>query len=577
MLVLIPKTKNASNLNQFRPISLCNFCYKIVTKILTARLRPLMSKIISPHQGAFLEGRWIAKNTVVGQEVAHKVRKHKGKNGLMLVKIDMKKAYDRLEWQFITKVVKLWGFSEDFRRMIFSCISSVEFDLLINGSKMDTVNPERGIRQGDPLSPFLFILCSEIFTRLMEKNSNIQGIKICKEAPAISHLLYADDILVACRANDQNVKGIQEVLRLYSRWSGQEPNSEKSQILFSRNIPARTKALIKEKLGFKDLKAGSMYLGNSLLLGKNRSKEFSKLKEKLQNTLEGWKSKVLSKAGKATLIKSVAQAGPVYTMSTFKIPNSLCNEMDTAIRRFWWGAKEGSKHYLALKSWNLLCQPKALGGLGFRKFKDFNLALLAKLGWKLAKGEESLWTQIIRAKYLRNKSFFGCKFKAGNSYVWKSLLCSKEIVRKGSCFKIGNRWGTNPWKDPWVPDIRDKTPKLIQGADESQVQRVAELLNPHTLSWDETKLQAMCDQDSIVAIKNVKCRGPNVEDKLCWTVNNETNKKLLESINASLRFYMTHTMIGGIYVLLCAIGATLTEESHIIMASMVVQQNANSI
>nr|XP_048333636.1 uncharacterized protein LOC125423443 [Ziziphus jujuba var. spinosa] len=107
MLVLIPKTKNASNLNQFRPISLCNFCYKIVAKILTTRLRPLMSKIISPHQGAFLEGRWIMENTVVGQEVAHKVRKHKGKNGLMLVKIDMKKAYDRLGWQFITKALKL--------------------------------------------------------------------------------------------------------------------------------------------------------------------------------------------------------------------------------------------------------------------------------------------------------------------------------------------------------------------------------------------------------------------------------------------------------------------------------------
>nr|XP_048337066.1 uncharacterized protein LOC125424269 [Ziziphus jujuba var. spinosa] len=296
---------------------------------------------------------------------------------------------------------------------------------------MNSIIPNRGIREGDPLSPFIFILCSEIFSRLMKRNNDIQGIKIYRRALAISHLLYVDDILVACRANSQNAKAIQEMLNVYSQWSGQLPSFDKSKILFSKNTPGRSKMSIKELLEFKELKSGSIYL--------------------------------------------------------------------------------------AFKDWGSLRKPKDSGGLDFRKFKDINSALLAKLGWKLAKGEDCLWTRILSAKYLHNKSFFGSRFKAGDSYVWISILSSKEVVKKGSCFKIGNEWLVNPWTDPWVPDNAEKISKIKDGAEEALAWRVVDLLNPLYLSWNESKLHQTFDQDSIEAIKRVKIHGADRIWKDIWT------------------------------------------------------------
>lgn len=166
-IVLIPNVQDASNFSQFWPISLCNFSYKIVSKIVVNRLIALLPKIISLNQGAFVEGCWIAENMVIPHELAHKVKKHKRKSGMMLLKVYMRKAYDQMEWKFIRKMLRQWGFSEDVSSMIMSCITSVEYNLLINDSKNGMITPRKGLRQGDPLSFFIFILCAEIFSRLV--------------------------------------------------------------------------------------------------------------------------------------------------------------------------------------------------------------------------------------------------------------------------------------------------------------------------------------------------------------------------------------------------------------------------
>lgn len=113
-IILIPKTDQPSNFNHFKPISLCNFTYKVVSKILTRRISKLVGKIISPNQGAFVKGRWTAENSIVGQEVIQKVKKHKGKQGLMVMKIDLKKAFDKMECSFLIKALEEWGFDEKF-------------------------------------------------------------------------------------------------------------------------------------------------------------------------------------------------------------------------------------------------------------------------------------------------------------------------------------------------------------------------------------------------------------------------------------------------------------------------------
>lgn len=153
-IVLIPKMNNASNFNQFRPISLCNFAYKVVAKILATRLSRILEKLMSLNQRAFMKGRWIAENSVIAQEVVYRVKKHKGKRGLMIMKIDIKKAYDSMEWSFIIRVLKAYGFSDQFWRLIYSCLNSVTFNFLINGSVSKKFKPSRGLRQSSILFAF---------------------------------------------------------------------------------------------------------------------------------------------------------------------------------------------------------------------------------------------------------------------------------------------------------------------------------------------------------------------------------------------------------------------------------------
>lgn len=139
----------------------------MVAKIIANRLNPIPEKLISPNQRAFMKGRWIAENTVIAQEVVHKVKKQSGKRRLMILKIDMKKAFDSMELPFIIRLLDAWGFEEHFQQLIQSCMSSVTFNLLLNGSISKQINPNRGLRQKDHISPLLFIVGLEVLTRLL--------------------------------------------------------------------------------------------------------------------------------------------------------------------------------------------------------------------------------------------------------------------------------------------------------------------------------------------------------------------------------------------------------------------------
>ena len=174
----------------------------------------------------------------------------------MFIKIDLSKAYDRLEWPFLELVLHEWGFSDQVRRLIMSCVSTVRYNLLLNGSLCKDFTSTRGVRQGDLLSPYLFILCAEILSRLLVKEeaiNNIQGIKVSREAPAISHLLYADDIIIACRANESNAKVVQRTLELFGKWFGQQINKEKSQIFSLKIQREGLKLLLRKSSDLKSL------------------------------------------------------------------------------------------------------------------------------------------------------------------------------------------------------------------------------------------------------------------------------------------------------------------------------------
>lgn len=182
----------------------------------------------------------------------------------------------------------------------------------------------------------------------------------------------------------------------------------------------------------------AIYLGNSLVLGRNKRKKFFRVKERVKSRIKGWNKHLLSKVGKATLIKSVIQAIPTYIMTTHLLPLGCCEELDALVRKFWWEAKPNASGFLALKAWKDICKPKDLGELGFRRFKDMNVALLAKLGWKLANGEDCLWTRLLKAKYLQKTTFFGYTLKKETSNIWQGLVKTRKLLRTASCFCFGD-------------------------------------------------------------------------------------------------------------------------------------------
>ena len=179
-ICLIPKTTKPNEMTKFRPISLCNVSYKIISKVLCQRLRKVLPQRISETQSAFVAGRQITDNIMIAQEMFHALRnKPGGRVKRMAIKTDMSKAYDRMEWSFIEAVMRKMGFSELWIEWIMRCITSVTYKVLMNGDPRGNIVPGRGLRQGDPLSPFIFILCTEALVSLLNQAENQGKITGC--------------------------------------------------------------------------------------------------------------------------------------------------------------------------------------------------------------------------------------------------------------------------------------------------------------------------------------------------------------------------------------------------------------
>lgn len=224
-IALIPKVNSPETVNQYRPISLCNVSYKIITKFLVNRLRPLLSKCISINQGAFAPCRSIFDNILVAHELFHDFKRKKGNKKAMAIKLDLEKAYDLLDWRFIRGCLTQFGFSNAWCDRIMNCVSSTSFSLLINGSPYGHFRASKGIRQGDPLSPYIFILCMEPFIRNLNclarnPKSNV-GLLSSPRGDRISNLVFADDCLIFARATTVAAKNINTVLDIFSKVSGQ--------------------------------------------------------------------------------------------------------------------------------------------------------------------------------------------------------------------------------------------------------------------------------------------------------------------------------------------------------------------
>jgi hypothetical protein len=237
-IVLIPKIKNPTSLKDYRPIGLCNVIYKVVSKCLVNRLRPLLHDIISPTQSAFIPGRMITDNAIIAFECIHALQNgSKSAGQFCAYKVDLMKAYDRVDWRFLEVAMRRLGFCEKWICWIMTCVKTVRFSVRFNGKLLKSFKPSRGLRQGDPLSPYLFLLVGEGLSTLIQNQVNtgdLEELKICRRCPGITHLLFADDSLLFFKGTAEQAGKINDILRAYEKSTGQQLSPAKCCLMLGQ-------------------------------------------------------------------------------------------------------------------------------------------------------------------------------------------------------------------------------------------------------------------------------------------------------------------------------------------------------
>nr|GEZ59313.1 RNA-directed DNA polymerase, eukaryota [Tanacetum cinerariifolium] len=372
-VALIPKVLDQKVVSDYRPISLIGSLYKVVTKILATRLSLVISDPISDVQTAFLPNRQILDGLFIINEILarFKVKKQQA----LIFKVDFVKA-----------------------------LSSGKASILVNGSPTPEFHFHRGLKQGDPLAPFLFLLVMESlhlsFSRAVEARI-FTGFRV-DHSITLSHLFYADNAM----------------------FIGMSINIHKSHLL-GVGIPDNCVAEAAKSIGCSITKAPFKYLG--ILVGDNMSsiKAWDEAISKMKNRLSRWKLNTLSIGGRLTLLKSVLGSTPIYNMSIFKVPKSVLNLMESLRRNFFNGIQVGDKK-IAWVKWSKVLASKKYVGLGVSSFYALNRAFLFKWVWHYLSHDNSLWSQVISAIHGLNGQVLSAAFNSTWSFFINEVNSLKD-------------------------------------------------------------------------------------------------------------------------------------------------------
>ncbi|GKB75576.1 RNA-directed DNA polymerase, eukaryota [Tanacetum coccineum] len=528
-IALIPKILDANMVKDFRPISLIGSLYKIIAKILANRLVGVLGDLVNEVQSAFVADRQILDGPFILDEVLQWCRRKK--KHALIFKVDFEKAFDSVRWDFVDDVLNKFGFGERWRTWIQSCLRSSRGSILVNGSPTEEFQFFRGLKQGDPLSPFLFILIMESlhisFQRVVDAGL-FTGIKI-NSMVNLSHLFYADDAIFLGQWSELNIDSLVRVLDCFFRASGLRINMCKSKIM-GVNVEDGMVKNAASKLGCLVLKTPFTYLGTKVGGNMSRKQAWKEVVDKVLSHLSRWKMKLLSIGGRLTLLKSVLGSMPIFHMSIFKVPLSILKSLESIRSRFFNGQDPKSNKASWVK-WNKVLTPKDKGGLGVSSLFALNRGLMLKWVWRFYSQKCSLWTKVIKAIYGEdgnlNKDVSG-----GVRTCWTSIVHEVRVLQGRGInvadyirLKLGNGENTRFWVDNWYEGgvIKELFPRMF-ALELNKNATVSSKLNASSLDnsfrrkarsgIEEMQLNSLAEISRMTTL--VPC-----EDRYVWTLESD--------------------------------------------------------
>ena len=484
-----------------RPISLVGGLYKILSKVLANRIKRVMDKVISKAQNAFVEGCQILDAVLIANELVDSSLRRK-KCGLVC-KLDIEKAYDSISWEFLYQVLGRMGFGSRWLSWMKWCMSTASFSVLINGSPAGFFPSSRGLRQGDPLSPYLFVIGMEALSCLINRavdGNYLSGSRVAngrREELAISHLFYADDTLIFCEADSDQLKFLSWILMWFEAMSGLKINLAKSEIIPIG--PVINLEGLASDLGCKMGSFPTSYLGLPLGAKHKALGVWDSIEERYRKRLAAWKTQYISKGGRITLIRSTLSSLPIYYLSLFRMPQKVCARLERIQRQFLWGGGGSAlEKKISLVRWATVCSEKSKGGIGLKSFSKLNKALLCKWSWKFANDQNALWRKTICCIFGEAIGGWHTTDLRGGygTSLWKEIRKEWPIFYQNAIFALGDGRRINFWNDVWCGGeaLRNRFPTLFDLATNKEA-KVADIWDrrKEVGGWSPTFLRALND------------------------------------------------------------------------------------
>eukprot|EP00253_Pinus_taeda_P036647 PITA_36647 len=391
----------------FRMIQKTRECQKIgvITKVIENRLKKILPKIILENQGGFIHGRKLVNNFILVQEAIRSSLRRKEKG--MVIKLDLANAFDHVKHNFLFSILHKLGFDQYFIKWIKACISEPWITPLVNGRAVDFFKASRGLRQGCPFSPLLFVLQASVLSFYLNKkhqDQDLNGLCIARGIKSINHALFVDDTMLLGTTPQMSANKFKEVMEDYYQASGSELNRGKCHV-YCWNISVVVASTIARCLGFAASTTWTSfkYLGLPIFHKRAMSKDWHPHIEKFKAKMQAWGSSWLNIAGKSVLIKSVFSNLPLFQFSVLLALVGIIKRMEELIRNFLWkGGKQNEKR-IPLVNWEIVSRPLQEGGLNFKNLSMQNLAMGAKMIWKIIAPKPG-WVQLaLWRKYFRGQ------------------------------------------------------------------------------------------------------------------------------------------------------------------------------